>query len=121
GPGHPAERHAREGPGGQRAYGVVLSFAEGRGDPWRAVRDGPPAAPRAPALPVVLQSPAPAFGAALSGSGGLRVACRLTTGVNETEGRSRALIVLKEPECCAPGGARTSSNDLALAGESPAA
>src|SRR5207248_10567468 len=28
---------------------------------------------------------------------------------------------LKEAECCAPGGARTSSNSLAPAGESPAA
>src|SRR5439155_26410803 len=88
GPGHPAERHARGDPGRQRAYGVVLSFAEGRADPRRAVRDGGPAAPRAPALRVVLQSPAPAFGAALSGAGGLRVASCLTRGVNETEGRS---------------------------------
>ncbi len=30
-------------------------------------------------------------------------------------------IVLMEAECCAPGGARTSSHNLALAGESPAA
>src|SRR3989442_1168822 len=81
---------ARGDPGRQRAYGVVLSFAEGRADPRRAVRDGPPAAPRAPALRVVLQSPAPAFGPALSGAGGLRVASGLTRGVNETEGRSRA-------------------------------
>ena len=42
-------------------------------------------------------------------------------GVYETEGRSRAVIALKEAECYAPGGARASSNDLAPAGGSPAA
>src|SRR5439155_432471 len=101
GPGHPAERHARGDPGRQRAYGVVLSFAEGRADPRRAVRDGGPAAPRAPALRVVLQSPAPAFGAALSGAGGLRVASCLTRGVNETEGRSRGRLS-EEAYVCPP-------------------
>jgi hypothetical protein len=55
---------------------------------------------------VVLQSPAPAFGAALSGASGLRVASRLTTGVNETEGRSRAAAAagtgVPSPSCLRP-------------------
>ena len=42
-------------------------------------------------------------------------------GVYETEGRSRAVIVLKEAECCAPGGAQMSSTTTAPAGGSPAA
>ncbi len=95
-----------------RVLGIRQSATRGatpgdKADPRRAVRDGGPAAPRAPALRVVLQSPAPAFGAALSGAGGLRVASCITRGVNETEGRSRAVIALGEAGCCAPGGART--------------